>query len=94
MYANSIHMMCVYTCNLSKARPVYRASFVMEGIAARVSTSLQLFDELLEQLRDTALKSVNGDVSLGCRCCCCWHHTLFMLVCWYVIAKHVDMLTS
>lgn len=84
--------MCVYTCNLSKACPVFRASFVREGIAARVSTSLQLFDELLEQLRDTALKSVNGDVSPGRSCC--WHHTLFTLVCWYVIAKHVDMLTS
>ena len=31
-------------------------------VAAWLS-SLQLFDELLEQLRDTALKSVNGDVS-------------------------------
>ena len=29
-----------------------------------VSFSLQLFDELLEQLRDTALKSVDRDVSV------------------------------
>ena len=53
---------------------------------------MQLFDELLEQLHDTALKSVNGEVSVCPQVMLVMQH--LVLTCLLLIVKHVDVLTS